>query len=127
MRFLQHLSAPIPLSFQATAEVLFNTELSWELKDDDPDFDEIKRLFEEAQSWEVALDKPSLEFEFTGMLDRAAAHWGKQPEQEDRLLNLSRSVGLTSRAIVEAQPVGVPECVFRRCRGELPMRGSRRL
>jgi alpha-amylase/alpha-mannosidase (GH57 family) len=79
MRFLRHLSVPIPLPMQATTEVLFNTDLRWALKDDDPDFAQIRHLVREAQNWGLRLDTPVLEYRFGTMLRRAAERWREQP------------------------------------------------
>ena len=44
---------PIPMPLHATAEVLFNSDLRWAFKDDDPDFEQIRSLVHEAQTWNL--------------------------------------------------------------------------
>ena len=94
LRFLKHLCAPIPLPMQATAEVLFNTDLRWALKDDDPDFEQIRKLIHDAKSWGVRLDTQGLGFRFSRMLTRAAERWRDQPDNADLVAVLSQALDL---------------------------------
>src|SRR5262249_8012881 len=89
IRFLQHLPAPVPMQLQLTAQVLFNSDLRWALKDDDPDLEQIRRLVEESQTWNVALDSGTLGFQLTKMLDRLSHRWESQPDQIEPLAALS--------------------------------------
>lgn len=102
VRFLRHLSVPLPLPMQATAEVLFNTDLRWALKDDDPDFEQIRKLVRDAQAWGARLDTQSLGYRFKRMLRRAAERWNEQPAQIDRMALLSAAVDLAREMPFEA-------------------------
>ena len=108
MRFLQHLSAPIPMPLHATAEVLFNSDLRWALKDDDPDFDQIRRLVQQARTWNLPLDSNGLSYQLTKMLDRAAQRWLAKPDELEPLNVLVSGVDL-ARASVRTQFLGPPE------------------
>ncbi len=94
MRFLKHLGVPLPLTFRAATEVLFNTDLRWAFADDDPDFDHIRTLVGEAANWGVPLDLKGLGYKFTKMLSRTAERWREQPDNSDVLLSLTAGVEL---------------------------------
>jgi len=102
MRFLQHLSVPIPMPLQATAEVLFNSDLRWAFKDDDPDFEQIRFLVDEAKTWGLPMDGKALGFKLTKMLDRAAQRWAAQPEQLEPLATLLAGVELAGELPFES-------------------------
>jgi (1->4)-alpha-D-glucan 1-alpha-D-glucosylmutase len=111
MRFLRHLAAPLPLPMQAAAEVLFNTDLRWALKDDDPDFEQIRRLVSDARTWGVRLDANGLSYRFTRMLDRAAFRWKEQPQQIELLLILVAGIDLARELPFEIN-LWMPQNVF---------------
>ncbi|HEV3145627.1 MAG TPA: malto-oligosyltrehalose synthase [Gemmataceae bacterium] len=94
MRFLRHLSVPLPLPMQTLAQVRFDTDLRWALEDDDPDFDQIRALAHDAQEWDVKLDAQGLGFRFTRMLDRAALRWREKPSEFELLTTFSKAVDL---------------------------------
>ena len=125
MRFLQHLSAPIPMPLQATAEVLFNSDLRWALKDDDPDFEQIRSLVQEAQTWNVPLDGKALGYQLTKMLDRAALRWANQPKQLEPLAALAAGVDL-ARELPSSPTSGPRRTSSSTCAAEYSTRWSSR-
>ena len=118
MRFLQHLSAPIPMPLHATAEVLFNSDLRWALKDDDPDFDQIRRLVQQAQTWNLPLDSNGLSYQLTRTLDRAAQRWLAKPDQLEPLSVLVSGVDLARELPFEPNFWG-PQNVYFEVRGRV--------
>jgi hypothetical protein len=94
VQFLRHLNVPLPLPMQATAEVLFNTDLRWALKDDDPDVEQIRDLVRDARTWNVRLDAPALGYRFKRVLRRVADRWREQPVQTDLMVLLSAALDL---------------------------------
>jgi (1->4)-alpha-D-glucan 1-alpha-D-glucosylmutase len=116
MRFLKHLAAPIPMPLQATAQVLFNSDLRWALKDDDPDLEQIRRLVEEAQTWNVPLDSGTLGFQLTKMLDRLAVRWAGAPEQLEPLAALAASLDMARQLPFEPN-LWAPQNTFFAVRG----------
>src|SRR5262249_18962086 len=94
MRFLQHLGAPLPLTFRAAADVLFNTDLRWAFGDDDPDFGHIRTLLDESARWGVQLDARGLSYQCTKMLARTAERWREQGGDGDLLQTLIAGVDL---------------------------------
>ena len=116
MRFLQHLSAPIPMPLQATTGVLFNSDLRWALKDDEPDFEQIRSLVQAAQTWNVPLDGKALGYQLTKMLNRAALRWSNQPKQLEPLASLVASVDLARELPFEPN-IWTPQNVFFDVRG----------
>ena len=116
MRFLQHLSAPIPMPLHATAEVLFNSDLRWALKDDDPDFDQITQ----PGSRGADLESPARQ-----QGTRLPAHQDARP-RGPALAGSARSARTTerprlrrrpgARASVRAQPLDAAERLLRGAR-----------
>ena len=72
MRFLAGLSAPLPRALHSTAEFLLNTDLRWDLKDEEPDLAHIRGLFAEARTLHVRLDTAGLAY-------RLRRRWGPPP------------------------------------------------
>src|SRR5262249_4222154 len=105
------LSTPVPMPLQLTAQVLFNSDLRWALKDDDPDLDQIRRLVEESQTWNVELDSGTLGFQLTKMLDRLSHRWESQPEQVEPLAALSASLDV-ARALPFEPNLWTPQNAF---------------
>ncbi len=94
MRFLKHLHVPLPLPLRAATEVLFNTDLRWAFADDDPDFNQVRQLVQEANEWGVALDAKGLGYKFTKQLDRAAERWREQPWHVELLQTILAGIDL---------------------------------
>ncbi len=94
MRFLKHLSVPLPPALRAATEVLFNTDLRWAFDDDAPDFGQIRQLVRQAGEWGVTLDVGGLGYRFTRLLARTAERWREQPGQLDLLESLLAGVDL---------------------------------
>ncbi len=111
MRFLQHLSAPIPLPMQAATEVLSNNDLRWAFDDDDPNFDQIRALVRDARTWAVRLDANGLGYRFTQMLDRAASRLRDNPAPHESLDQLARGVEL-ARELPFQVNLWTPQNVF---------------
>jgi (1->4)-alpha-D-glucan 1-alpha-D-glucosylmutase len=111
MRFLQHLSAPIPVPMQAATEVLSNTDLGWAFDDDDPNFDQIRALVRDARTWGVRLDANGLGYKFTRMLDRAAFRFRDNPAPLEPLALLAHGVELARELPFQAN-LWAPQNVF---------------
>src|SRR5262249_51326641 len=94
MRFLKHLGVPLPRPFQATADLLFNTDLRWAFADDDPDFGHIRTLLADASAWGGELDTRGLGYKFGKMLARAAERWREAPGDLALLSTLLEGVEL---------------------------------
>jgi (1->4)-alpha-D-glucan 1-alpha-D-glucosylmutase len=88
MRFLKHLSVPLPMPLRAATEVLFNTDLRWAFADDEPDFNQVRQLVAESAEWGVHLDVKALSYKFTRQLARTADRWRNQPLQVDAMQGL---------------------------------------
>jgi (1->4)-alpha-D-glucan 1-alpha-D-glucosylmutase len=94
MRFLKHLSVPLPPALRAATEVLFNTDLRWAFEDDAPDFAQIRQLVRDADEWGVSLDTRGLSYKFTRLLDRMAERWRDHPANNELLASLLTGVDL---------------------------------
>lgn len=102
MRFLKHLQVPLPLPLRAATEVLFNTDLRWAFTDDDPNFDQVRQLVQEANEWGVNLEVKGLSYKFTRLLNRAAERWRDQPLQLEYLHTFTDGVELVRTLPFEA-------------------------
>jgi hypothetical protein len=111
VQFLRHLNVPLPLPMQATAEVLFNTDLRWALKDDDPDFEQVRDLVRDARAWGTRLDTQTLGFRFKRVLRRAAERWRDQPAQAELMNLLAAAVDLAREMPFEPD-LWVPQNVY---------------
>ena len=94
MRFLGHLNVPLPRAFRTATEFLFNTDLRWAFEDDDPDFDHIRTLLQEAIAWGVKLDHAELGYQFSRMLARTSSRLLENPSHLDTLRSLKAGVDL---------------------------------
>jgi len=94
MRFLGHLSVPLPRAFRVATEFLFNTDLRWAFEEDDPDYDYIRNLLREAKAWGVALDQAELGYQFARMLARASQRWHDDPPSLEALTAVKTGVEL---------------------------------
>src|SRR5207248_10727857 len=92
--FLAGMGAPRPRAFEMAAEFLFNTDLRWDLKDEDPDLGHIRDLFREAEALHVRLDAAGLAYRLRKTLARMAERLRTQPDNDNLLRSLDEVVGL---------------------------------
>jgi (1->4)-alpha-D-glucan 1-alpha-D-glucosylmutase len=96
MRFLRHLSVPLPLPMQSLAQVSFNSDLRWALQNEEPDLEQIRALAHDSEEWEAKLDAQGLGYSFTQMLERGARRWREKPAEFDLMTRLSKAVDLVN-------------------------------
>ena len=94
MRFLAGMGAPLPLVFQVAAEFLLNTDLRWDLKDEEPNLEHIRNLFKEAATLHVQLDIAGLGYRLCKTLARMAERLRDQPANLALLHALDEVTGL---------------------------------
>jgi hypothetical protein len=94
MRFLLTVKMPLPKAFQAAAVVALNGQLRSAFKTSPLDIDRIRRLLEQAETAEVALDGEMLGFTLRRTINRLAADWSTEPEELPRLRLLEEAVEL---------------------------------
>ncbi|MFN4259619.1 MAG: malto-oligosyltrehalose synthase [Gemmataceae bacterium] len=94
MRFVKDLSIPLPRAFQTAATFVINTDLRWALEDDEPDVGHIRKLFTDAQTWNVDLDTPGLAYRFKKTISRLSQRFRSQPSNMAILESLSNMVEL---------------------------------
>lgn len=78
MHFLAGIGAPLPRIYQVTADYLLNTDLRWDIKDEEPDLEHIRTLFRQAKTLKVRLDTAGLGYKLTHTLARIAERWRLQ-------------------------------------------------
>ena len=79
LRFLVNTGIPLPREMQTTAGYALNSLLRNEFEGDDPDFDHIRNLMEEARIAEVKLDETTLEFTLRRTLERMSDRFAQSP------------------------------------------------
>jgi hypothetical protein len=94
MRFLRHLSVPLPLPMQSLAQVSFNSDLRWALQVEEPNLEQIRALAHDSAEWEVKLDAQGLGYRFTQMLEREARRWRDKPSDFELMTKVSKAVDL---------------------------------
>ncbi len=102
MRFLRHLDVPVPAVMKTAVEVLTSSDLRWALRDDVPDFDKVRSLVRDSQSWGVKLDTTGLGYHFTKMLDGLAKRLQAAPEALEPLVALTNGIELAHELPFEA-------------------------
>ena len=94
MHFLAGMGAPLPRVFEVAAEFLLNTDLRWDLKDEEPNLEHIKSLFAEARTLHVRLDTAGLAYRLRKTLARMAERLRGQPDDLALLRSLEEVVDL---------------------------------
>jgi (1->4)-alpha-D-glucan 1-alpha-D-glucosylmutase len=121
MRFLRHLSAPVPMPLRAAAEVLFNADALWAFSDDDPDGEQVRRLVREAAEWGMPLDTGALSFRYSQMLDRAAERWHEAPAVLSNLQALVSAIEMARELPFKPNLWNPQNVVFEMLDGEASM------
>jgi (1->4)-alpha-D-glucan 1-alpha-D-glucosylmutase len=94
MHFLAGMGAPLPRVFEVAAEFLLNTDLRWDLKDEEPDLAHIRGLFAEARTLHVRLDTAGLAYRLRKTLARMADRLRSGPDDLALLRNLEEVIDL---------------------------------
>ena len=95
MRYLARVNVPLPRVFQVTADFLLNSDLRWDLKDEEPNLDHVRALIAEASTLHVRLDTAGLAYRLKKTLARMADRWRDQPGNAPLLQSLEEVVGLS--------------------------------
>jgi (1->4)-alpha-D-glucan 1-alpha-D-glucosylmutase len=111
MRFLAGIGAPLPRAFEMAAEFLFNTDLRWDLKDEEPDVGHIRNLFREADTLNVKLDAAGLAYRLRKTLARMAERLRAQTSNVALLRALDEVVEM-ARALPFEVDVWQPQNVY---------------
>jgi hypothetical protein len=94
MRFLLMVKMPLPKAFQAAAVVALNGQLRDAFETAPLEIDRVRRLLEQVEAAEVALDDEKLGFSLRQTINRLAADWYTEPEDLPRLRLLGQAVEL---------------------------------
>ncbi len=94
MRYLARVNVPLPRVFQVTADFLLNTDLDWDLKDEEPNLEHVRKLFDEASTLHAHLDTAGLAYRLKKTLARMAERWRNQPADLPLLCSLEDVVQL---------------------------------
>lgn len=97
MRYLAEIGAALPRSFQMAAEFAISSALRRAFQSRDPNLEQIETLLKEAESGNIELEKESLGFELTGLLERLAAELVQAPDDVTRIARLQSAVRLSQR------------------------------
>jgi hypothetical protein len=94
MRFLMELGVPLPRSFLATAEIIFNRYLLEAFRAPELDLQLIRSLLEEARLLKVELDGAGLEYALRKAIERLAERFRQHPLDLEYLQQLEGAVTL---------------------------------
>ncbi|HET7439778.1 MAG TPA: DUF3536 domain-containing protein [Terriglobales bacterium] len=96
IRFLSDAGVPQPRIFRLMGEFAINSQIRKELETDNPDFNRIQNLINEAITMKVPLDRDTLEFLLKHKAEEAAANFGSAPADLNRLEQLENAVNIAS-------------------------------
>ena len=96
IRFLSDAGVPQPRIFHLMGEFAINSQIRKELESENPDFNRIQNLINEANLMKVALDRDTLEFVVRRKAEEAAANFGSAPADLNRLEQLENTVNIAS-------------------------------
>lgn len=94
MSFLGEMMIPIPKAFRTATEYTLNRNLRRLLKVE-ADAEAVHRLIEEFEKWDAKMDALELEFTFRRTLEREMKSFLDKPDDLERLVNLTRLVGIS--------------------------------
>lgn len=83
MRFLSDIGVPIPRPFLTAAEVTVNAQLRAVLVEARPSIEQLRSLFQEAETWNLTLDHAGLAYALQEALEERAMEWRAQPLNEE--------------------------------------------
>lgn len=81
MRFLTDLGVPLPRSLRTAGEFILNADLRRQFTLADPDYDDVRRLLDEAKVWRLELDCAGLAFTLQGTFEALAAAAAAAPSR----------------------------------------------
>lgn len=94
MRFLAELGYPIPKSFQTAAEFILNGGLRRAISGETLDLEAIRSLLEEAQNWDVELDKEGMSYLWQQMMERNIEKLSGNPEDIEVISVMNDAAGI---------------------------------
>jgi alpha-amylase/alpha-mannosidase (GH57 family) len=94
MRFIDASSSPIPKSLYVAGEIVINSDLNLEFGRDPLDHETIRGLIDDAERAGIELDAETLEFTLRHNLERMGRELQAEPENFDRLEQLTQGVRL---------------------------------
>jgi alpha-amylase/alpha-mannosidase (GH57 family) len=92
MRFIGDLGVPLPRVLRTTAQFVLNSSLRQELREETPDLQQLRALFDAAEKENVSLDREALSFDLRNALERLMRAFHAEPdavEPLDRLIELA--------------------------------------
>lgn len=96
MRFLSELGIPQPKAFQAAMDFLLNTDVRWDLEEEEPAVDDIRLLLQEAALQRVSLDMAGVAHKLARRMAAAADSLRAEPDRLAALKQFDELAGLAA-------------------------------
>jgi alpha-amylase/alpha-mannosidase (GH57 family) len=86
--FFHHLNIQLPSRFSAAMEYIVALDLRKEFEAEEVDTERLKKLIEEAEQWDIAIDSQTMSYVVSKWLRAAVERLDKNPESADLLVNI---------------------------------------
>jgi alpha-amylase/alpha-mannosidase (GH57 family) len=113
MRFLNEIGNPLPKALLSAADFILNTDLQRELSGESLDAERIGKLLDDAQLWNVSLDKEGLGYQLQQTLEGMMARLAANPGDIDLLKELVASVALARSVPLAVELGGVQNIYYK--------------
>ncbi|MDY7033537.1 MAG: DUF3536 domain-containing protein [Thermodesulfobacteriota bacterium] len=80
MNFLSEVSYPFPKSLLVATEFVLNRDMASVFESENPDFELLERLINEVKRWKIEIDKPTLSYAASSMINDLTAKFDEDRE-----------------------------------------------
>ena len=94
LRFLSDVDAPVPKALRTAAELVIESDLQRALVSEEPDVEQIRKLYEDATGWGIQLDMVGIEYELTKAIELQANAFGREPLERATMQKLDALIDL---------------------------------
>ena len=94
LRFLSDMDAPVPKALRTAAELVIESDLQRALVSEEPDVEQIRKLYEDAIGWGIQLDMVGIEYELTKAIELQAKAFGREPLERATMQKLDALIDL---------------------------------
>ena len=94
LRFLSDMDAPVPKALRTAAELVIESDLQRALASEEPDVEQIRKLYEDATGWGIQLDMVGIEYELTKAIELQANAFGREPLERATMQKLDALIDL---------------------------------
>jgi alpha-amylase/alpha-mannosidase (GH57 family) len=113
MRFLNEIGNPLPRALLSAADFILNTDLQRELSGESLDTERIGKLLDDAQLWDITLDKEGLGYRLQQTLEGMMARLAASPQDGELLKELVAAVTLARAVPLTVELGGVQNSYYK--------------